>query len=70
MMLLGALIGALSSVLGLYLSFYINVASGASIVLVATAIFAIIFVVAPQRGALWSWLSARRETSQNREIEG
>ena len=69
MMLLGALIGALSSVLGLYLSFYINVASGASIVLVATAIFAIIFVVAPQRGAFWSWLSVRRETSQNREIE-
>ncbi len=65
MMLLGALIGALSSVLGLYLSFYINVASGASIVLVATAIFAIIFVVAPQRGALWSWLNARRERSQN-----
>jgi len=65
MMLLGALIGALSSVLGLYLSFYINVASGASIVLVATAIFAIIFVVAPQRGALWSWLRARRERSQS-----
>ena len=65
MMLLGALIGALSSVLGLYLSFYINVASGASIVLVATAIFAIIFVAAPQRGALWSWLSARRERSQS-----
>lgn len=65
MMLLGALIGALSSVLGLYLSFYINVASGASIVLVATAIFAIIFVVAPQRGALWTWLNARREQSQN-----
>lgn len=65
MMLLGALIGALSSVLGLYLSFYINVASGASIVLVATAIFAIIFVVAPKRGALWSWLNARRERSQN-----
>jgi len=65
MMLLGALIGALSSVLGLYLSFYINVASGASIVLVATAIFAIIFVVAPQRGALWSWLRARRERPQS-----
>jgi ABC-type Mn2+/Zn2+ transport system permease subunit len=65
MMLLGALIGALSSVLGLYLSFYVNVASGASIVLVATAIFAIIFVVAPQRGVLWSWLSARRERSMS-----
>jgi ABC-type Mn2+/Zn2+ transport system permease subunit len=65
MMLLGALIGALSSVLGLYLSFYINVASGASIVLVATALFAIIFIVAPQRGVLWSWLSARREKSRS-----
>ena len=65
MMLLGALIGALSSVLGLYLSFYVNVASGASIVLVATAIFAVIFVAAPQRGVLWSWLSARREKSRS-----
>ncbi len=65
MMLLGALIGALSSVLGLYLSFYVNVSSGASIVLVATAIFAIIFVIAPQRGALWSWLRARRERSRS-----
>ncbi len=65
MMLLGALIGAVSSVLGLYLSFYINVASGASIVLVATAIFAIIFVVAPRRGALGSWFRTLRERSQN-----
>ena len=65
MMLLGALIGAASSVLGLYLSFYINVASGASIVLVATAIFAIIFVIAPRRGALGSWLRTLRERSPN-----
>ena len=65
MMLLGALIGAVSSVLGLYLSFYINIASGASIVLVATAIFAIIFVIAPRHGALGSWLSTRRERSQS-----
>ncbi len=65
MMLLGALIGAVSSVLGLYLSFYINVASGASIVLVATAIFAIIFVATPRRGLLGSWLRTLRERSQN-----
>ena len=70
MMLLGALIGAISSVLGLYLSFYINIASGASIVLVATAIFALIFVIAPRRGALWSWLNARRERVQSREVGG
>ncbi len=65
MMLLGALIGAISSVLGLYLSFYINVSSGASIVLVATAIFALIFVFAPRRGAVWSWLYTRRERPQS-----
>ena len=58
MMLLGAIIGAVSSVLGLYLSFYINISSGASIVLVATAIFAFVFLFAPQRGVLWS-LSSR-----------
>ena len=58
MMLLGAIIGAASSVLGLYLSFYINISSGASIVLVATMIFAFVFLFAPQRGVLWS-LSSR-----------
>jgi len=65
MMLLGTLIGSGSSVLGLYLSFYINIASGASIVLVATAIFALIFLIAPRRGAIGSWLSARRQGSQS-----
>jgi ABC-type Mn2+/Zn2+ transport system permease subunit len=52
MMALGAAIGALSAVIGLYLSFYWNVASGPAIVLVETAIFLIIFVLAPGRGAV------------------
>ena len=38
-MLLGALLSALSSVSGLYASFYANVASGGAIVLVSTTIF-------------------------------
>ena len=62
MMILGAIIGAISSVLGLYLSFYINIASGASIVLVATAIFALVFLFTPQRGVFWSLLGARRQS--------
>lgn len=51
---LAALIGALSGVLGLYLSYYTNIASGAAIVLVATGVFAVVFVAAPRRKALAS----------------
>ncbi|HMK07828.1 MAG TPA: metal ABC transporter permease [Anaerolineales bacterium] len=45
MMLVGAGIGALSAVVGLYLSYYTNLASGPAIVLTATAAFAVAFVV-------------------------
>jgi len=53
MMLIGAALGAASAVSGLYLSFYVNVASGAAIVLICTALFIIAFLVAPGRGWLW-----------------
>jgi len=52
MMIVGAAIGAVSAVAGLYLSFYVNVASGAAVVLVATAFFVIAFLFAPARGVL------------------
>ena len=39
MMLVSALIGAVSSVVGLYISYYFNIVSGSSVVLTATAIF-------------------------------
>ncbi|MBN1149146.1 MAG: metal ABC transporter permease [Anaerolineales bacterium] len=45
MMALAALIASLSGVIGLYLSFYINVASGAAIVLVCTAFFAVVWLM-------------------------
>jgi ABC-type Mn2+/Zn2+ transport system permease subunit len=53
MMGIAALIGAFSSVAGLYVSFYINVASGAVVVLIATAIFLLAFLFAPTRGIVW-----------------
>jgi manganese/iron transport system permease protein len=53
MMILGAIIGAVSAVVGLYLSFYVNIASGAAVVLVCTAFFAVAFLFAPRRGVLW-----------------
>ena len=52
MMLLSAVLGAFSGVAGLYASFYLNVASGAVIVLVATGLFFLAFLLAPKRGEL------------------
>jgi len=45
MMVLAALVASISGVIGLYLSFYLNIASGAAIVLTCTAIFALIWLV-------------------------
>lgn len=49
MMLLAALLGALAGMVGLYLSFYLNLASGPTIVLVETALFGLAYLIAPRR---------------------
>ncbi|HQN43580.1 MAG TPA: metal ABC transporter permease [Anaerolineaceae bacterium] len=56
MMLLSAGIGAFSGIVGLYVSYYLNIASGAAIVLSATLFFLLAFFLAPQRGLLWQAL--------------
>lgn len=53
MIALAALIGASSGIIGLYLSYYISIASGAAIVLVCTGFFLLALLFAPQRGVLW-----------------
>jgi ABC-type Mn2+/Zn2+ transport system permease subunit len=63
MMLISAAVGAVSTVSGLYLSFYVNVASGAAVVLVATGTFFLVFLFAPARGVVWRLL---RETGAPR----
>jgi manganese/iron transport system permease protein len=45
-----AVCGVLSGVAGLYLSYYLGIASGAAIVLVSIALFAVTLVFAPRRG--------------------
>ena len=64
MMLVSAVIGAFSSVTGLYLSFYINVASGAVMVLVATLVFLLVFLLVPGRGWVWQRLGRGRPIDQ------
>jgi manganese/iron transport system permease protein len=58
MIALAALFGALSGVIGLYASYYLDVVSGAAIVLTATAFFLLAFLFAPERGMLWKWRRA------------
>jgi ABC-type Mn2+/Zn2+ transport system permease subunit len=53
MMMVAALIGAVANISGLYLSYYVNIASGAAVVLVATALFTAVFLFAPERGVVW-----------------
>jgi len=51
LMVVAALVGIASSILGLYLSYWLDVASGATIVLVQTGLFVIALVLGP-RGML------------------
>ena len=50
MMMVSALIGALSSIIGLYLSYYFNIVSGSAIVLTATMFFMLAFLWKRFRG--------------------
>lgn len=52
MMVLSAGIGAAASLVGLYISYYANIASGAAIVLVATFCFLLAYLFAPGRGVV------------------
>jgi manganese/iron transport system permease protein len=60
MMAVSAVIGAFSSVAGLYVSYYLDVASGAAVVLTATAAFLVAYVAAPRRGLIARRVAARR----------
>lgn len=53
MMLVSGLIGGFSSLVGLFASYHLNVASGAAIVLTTTLIFLLVFLFAPQKGLVW-----------------
>lgn len=61
MVFLSAAIGASASVIGLYFSFTYNLASGATIVLAATALFFMAFLFSPKQGVVWRKLSAKKK---------
>jgi manganese/iron transport system permease protein len=51
-MLVGAVQGIVGAVAGLYLSFYLNIASGATIVLVLTSMFVLALICSPRRSRM------------------
>ena len=50
MVLLSSVFGCASAIVGLYLSYYTDVASGGAVVLTGTLIFILAFIFAPKRG--------------------
>lgn len=62
MMAYGAASGAVSAVIGIYLSYYADVPSGGAIVLVASAIFLLALVFSPKRGGWRRIFTTQPET--------
>ena len=70
LIILGAGIGAGCGLVGLYLSYYLNLASGGTIVLLTTAVFGICFLWS-SKNAVVVWLAGRRsKASDSRQGEG
>jgi manganese/iron transport system permease protein len=61
MMGVSAVVGAVSSLVGLYLSYYLNIASGAAVVLTATLFFMIAYLFSPRRGWVWGKIGRKEE---------
>jgi manganese/iron transport system permease protein len=61
------LIGVVSSVLGTYLSYFIDGATGGVIVTLQMLIFFVVFIIAPKHGLLASRRKGHRTLKQSRE---
>lgn len=51
-MILGVIIGVISSISGMYLSYFYNLPSGPAIVLVTSSLFILVFLFSPTQGLL------------------
>jgi manganese transport system permease protein len=65
MIAIAIFIGVFSGVTGLYLSYYLNIASGATMVLVSLFLFSLAFLFAPNQGVVMRWV--RKIHNQKRE---
>ena len=65
MIILAAVFGALSSIIGIYFSYVLNLPSGPVIALATTAIFIVVLIFSPKQGLIWPMLkkNKRRQSS-------
>jgi manganese/iron transport system permease protein len=61
MMLLSVAVGAVSSTVGLYLSYYLDISSGPAVVMVSTVFFILSFLFSPRQGLLTHFLHNGQE---------
>ncbi|MFV8826671.1 iron chelate uptake ABC transporter family permease subunit [Alkalihalobacterium sp. APHAB7] len=64
MLFLSAFFGSISAVLGIFFSVVYDVASGASIVLVASVIFGIVFFFSPKQGVVTRYFRSKVQRAQ------
>jgi manganese/iron transport system permease protein len=64
MLVLSGGMGFLSAATGAYLSFFLDGATGAIIVLIQTGLFALAFLFAPKHGRIAAWRSARMDAGK------
>ncbi|MUL37083.1 metal ABC transporter permease [Gloeocapsopsis dulcis] len=69
MMILGAIIGIVASISGMYLSYFYNLPSGPAIVLVASGIFVLALLFSPRQGILTYPQSNSQEWAFWKEIK-
>lgn len=59
LLVLGAVLGVIDGVAGLFIAYRMNVAAGGTIVLTATVLFLLVLVVSPRTGLVGRWPSRR-----------
>ncbi|MEN9519714.1 MAG: hypothetical protein RLZZ381_2302 [Cyanobacteriota bacterium] len=69
-MLLGTVIGVISSITGMYLSYYYNLPSGPAIVLVTSSIFVLTLLFSPNQGILTNPSGNLGQSTLIKEIKG
>ncbi|NMR29975.1 metal ABC transporter permease [Crystallibacter degradans] len=71
MLLIAASITASAAVAGIYASYYLDISTGASVVLAQSVVFVVVYLFARRNGVVWQWQrrrSARRRVSEQPSI--
>jgi manganese transport system permease protein len=64
MLLIAATLTAAASVAGIYASYYLDISTGASVVLAQSVVFVFVFLFARRTGVVWQWRRRRASRHQ------